>query len=186
MEYVQQNGYTANKLPTETPSSFSKTLQSKINRKVYEHNRVLEARRNVEIGSRLRLVRFAFTDPIWPSHNQEMQDLGLTAEVYYDTLHHIESIRQNSKSKRAFFGKKKPVEDAVPAVLDFLKVVNLLRHQQGSKVIWTIEGIPAGKGLYEISLWDQSDPLELLVQLEKHGVIEKKRFFDDLEVGEGL
>ncbi|KAF2810517.1 uncharacterized protein BDZ99DRAFT_314119 [Mytilinidion resinicola] len=115
-----------------------------------------------------------------------MKDLGLTAEVYHDTLHHIESIRHDAKSKRAFFGKKKPMEDAVPAVLDYLKVVNLLRHQQGSKVIWTIEGIPAGKGPYEISLWDQSDPLELLVQLEKHGVIKKKRFFDDLEVGEGL
>jgi hypothetical protein len=120
------------------PSGFgswpSTTLQSKLNHKSYEHNRALQVRRNVDTGSSLRLVRFALSDAIWPPQNAELADLSLSTSTYEETLN-------RSQHKRGFFAKKKPVDNTALAVMDFLKTVNLMRRQQGIKVIWTIEVI---------------------------------------------
>ncbi|OCK82934.1 hypothetical protein K432DRAFT_379963 [Lepidopterella palustris CBS 459.81] len=202
MNFVQRSSCLGRAAPTERSTGSSNTtsakgssssssslgmpmlklsiqMQSALNRKAYAHNRALEARRNVEYGSRLRLVRFSFKDPIYPPHTQEMLDLGLTRDLYHAILQQVERIRQKEKKKRVLF-KIRRSTDVVPTVMDFIKDVNTSHHRKGARVVWTIEEVPGvGKGGYEVSLWDQSDGLELLLQLENWGVIERRIFSDD-------
>ncbi|KAF2655305.1 hypothetical protein K491DRAFT_693050 [Lophiostoma macrostomum CBS 122681] len=64
------------------------------NRSRYEHNVRLECRKTVEHGSRLRIARFSFRNPLYPPYTPEMSALGLTESKYNRIISHIESIRR--------------------------------------------------------------------------------------------
>lgn len=167
---------------------------SAINRARYEHNRKLECRKTVEQGSRLRIVRFGFRHPIVPTHTPEMDELGLDKDKYEQIIADIDDIRSNENpmecAPKFLFGlsvnkiRRRSAEEALTKVSEYIRKLNA---QQG-KVIWTIEKIPgAYDGFFgsskewEISAWNGEDPLELLLHLEKWGVIEKKLDIDDDE-----
>lgn len=169
---------------------------SRANKDYYEHNRRLECRKTVELGSRLRIIRFAFRNPIYPPHTPEMDELGLTEEAYNTIISDIEDMRRNAKTKSEdsctphllFLSKislGRSAEEALTKVSEYVRQVNA----QQSKIVWTIEKIPgvydhrigrSGKE-WEISAWNAEDPLELLMQLERWGIIEKRLDLDDEE-----
>jgi hypothetical protein len=70
-----------------------------------------------------------------------------------------------------------------------MKVSEYIRELNASQrhLVWTIEKIPGvyDRGLardrteWEISAWNGEDPLELLIQLERWGIIEKRLSLDD-------
>lgn len=182
-------------LLTKTPTRWTGEHPSIVNRGNYEHNRRLECRKTVERGSRLRVVRFGFRHPIYPPHTPEMGDLGLSREAYQAIIDHIEDIRKdyrsNSKSCLPQFVaswnkiRRRSTEDALKKVSEYIRQVNA----QDRRIVWTIEKIPGvydrGFGRdrkeWEISAWNGEDPLDLLIQLEKWGIIEKKLNIDDDE-----
>ena len=55
------------------------------------------------------------------------------------------------------------------------------------RVVWTIEKIPGvyDRGLvrsaneWEVSAWNGEDPLELLLELERWGIVEKRLYVED-------
>lgn len=163
-----------------------------VNRSYYEHNRRLECRKMVERGSRLRLVRFGFRHPLHPPHTPEMEELGLTEESYQAIIDHIEGIKQqfqpNARDRLPrFFASwtklyRASTEDALTKVSEYIRQLNAVDR----RVVWTIEKIPGvydrgflrDKKEWEISAWNGEDPLELLIELERWGVIEKKLNID--------
>jgi hypothetical protein len=169
-----------------------------VNQATYEHNRRLECRKTIEHGSRLRLVSFSFRQPLYPPHTPEMEELGLTEEQYNGIISKITEIKFNSKlalsscMARYVLGNSmcplqwRRAENAMAKVSEYIRTVNAKLQ----KVVWTIEKIPdvyerVGFGKpgceWEISAWNGEDPLELLLQLEKWGIIEKRFGFDDDE-----
>ncbi|KAF2017191.1 hypothetical protein BU24DRAFT_448924 [Aaosphaeria arxii CBS 175.79] len=167
------------------------------NSKKYEHNRRLECRRTVEHGTRLRIARFAFRHPLYPPHTPEMEELGLTEAGYNRIISDIESIRRSSRVMKEDSTKETSATQCLPFHCiqrrrpeDALtKVSEYIRHLNASQkgLIWTIEKIPGvyEKSLghkdheWEISVWNAEDSLELLLQLEKWGIIEKRLDIDD-------
>jgi hypothetical protein len=168
---------------------------STVNRAKYEHNRRLECRKMVEHGSRLRIASFGFRQPIYPPHTPEMEELSLTLKSYQTIIGTIEDIRQYYESNTndyllhslASWRKlgRRSIEDAIAKVSDYIRQINTWDR----RVVWTIEKIPdvydGGLGRdrreWEISIWNGEDPLELLIQLERWGIIEKKLNIDDDE-----
>jgi hypothetical protein len=166
---------------------------SAVNRAKYEHNRKLECRRTIEHGSRLRLASFGFRHSIYPPHTPEMEELGLTRGAYQTIISTIEKIRQNCRPNAkeclphllASWRKlrRRSTEDALGYVSEYIRQVNAADR----RIVWTIEKIPCvfDRGLgrdrreWEISIWNGEDPLELLIQLERWGIIEKKLSIDD-------
>lgn len=160
----------------------SKTNTNAVNRKRYEHNRRLENRKTVELGSRLRILRFSFRHPIIPPHSPEMTELDLDEAKYEAVTSHIQTIIEHENpldcGARLFtFGRHRSTEDCVVKVSEYIRKLNASQ----SKIIWTIEKIPAvydgffnSGSEWEISAWNAEEPLALLLQLEKWGVIEKK------------
>jgi hypothetical protein len=157
------------------------------NRARYEHNRRLECRKNVEQGSRLRIIRFGFRHAIFPVPTPEMEELGLTKARYETIISNIAGIRTSAQ-----LCTKCPVSYLLSAVNTvrrrstgdaLLKVSQYIRELNASqrRVVWTIEKIPGvyDRGLardrseWEISVWNGSDPLELLIELERWGIIEQ-------------
>ncbi|KAF2036091.1 hypothetical protein EK21DRAFT_83805 [Setomelanomma holmii] len=166
---------------------------SSVNRAKYEHNRRLECRKTIEHGSRLRILRFGFRHAIYPPHTPEMEELGLSGSAYQEILSNIADIHW-----RAQFATKCPVsyflsslnkfrrrstEDALMKVSEYIRTLNASQR----RVVWTIEKIPGvyDRGLardgteWEISAWNGEDPLELLIQLERWGIIEKRLSLED-------
>ncbi|KAF2257080.1 hypothetical protein BU26DRAFT_446332, partial [Trematosphaeria pertusa] len=176
-------------LLTKGPKKWREQYPSIMNRDSYEHNRRLECRKTVENGSRLRIVGFGFRHPIYPPHTPEMDELGLAKETYQTIINTIEHIRQHYKSNAgeecvprllASWHKlrRRSTEDALTRVSEYIRQVNASQRH----VVWTIEKIPGvyDRGLgrdkkeWEISAWNGEDPLELLIQLERWGIIEKR------------
>ncbi|KAF1999122.1 hypothetical protein P154DRAFT_554931 [Amniculicola lignicola CBS 123094] len=165
------------------------------NRDNYEHNRRLESRKTIEQGSRLRIARFAFRRPIYPPHTQEMAVLGLSAEAYEEAIHEIEAIRYDSNANSGkcvpsfvpFLSRfrRRTAESAIPQILVYFKTLNA----REKRIVWTIEEIPGvydrGMGMngkeWEISVWNGTDGLELVLQLEKWGIVEQRLTNDDDE-----
>lgn len=166
------------------------------NKKHYEHNRRLECRKTIENGSaRLRIVRFGFRYAIYPPHTPEMDELGLTQEKYDAIISNIEKIRQHTKP--TYYEcvpnfvtsltkiRSRNTVDAINKVSEYVRELNAA----GRRIVWTIEKIPSvyDEGLrcdqqeWEISAWNGEDPLELLIQLEKWGIIENCLNIDDDE-----
>jgi hypothetical protein len=166
---------------------------SAVNRAKYEHNRRLECRRTIEHGSRLRIASFGFRRPIYPPHTPEMEELGLTRDAYQTITGNIEDIRQSWRpnAKECFPHlpaswsqlRRRSTEDALAKVSEYIRQVNAADR----RIVWTIEKIPCvyDRGLgrdrreWEISVWNGEDPLELLIQLERWGFIERKLNIDD-------
>ncbi|KAJ4368905.1 hypothetical protein N0V83_005987 [Neocucurbitaria cava] len=166
---------------------------STVNRAKYEHNRKLECRKTIEHGSRLRLVRFGFRHAIYPPHTPEMSALGLTREAYQTIISKIDAIYTQSQlsTKRpmsylmASLNKirKRSTEDVLMKVSEYIRELNAAQR----RIVWTIEKIPGvyDRGLardrteWEVSAWNGEDPLELVLQLEKWGIIEKRLDVDD-------
>jgi hypothetical protein len=169
-----------------------KKSSGSVNRKHYEHNRRLECRKTIENGSRLRIVRFGFRNPLHPPHTAEMDALGLTREKYNTIISNIDDIRRNTKPTyySTFLTpwnmiRGRNTVDALNKVSEYIRQIN----GEGRRVVWTIEKIPGvydqgmncDKQEWEISAWNGEDPLELLIQLEKWGIIEKKLNIEDDE-----
>ncbi|KAI8934790.1 hypothetical protein NX059_008475 [Plenodomus lindquistii] len=161
---------------------------SAVNRGRYEHNRKLECRRITESGSRYRILRFAFRHPIYPPHTPEMEGLGLRREMYELIISDIDIIHNNLEIStkcpiayaRHSFDKirRQSAKEALPELSKYLRRLNA-RHRH---IVWTIEKIPCvyDRGFakdrteWEISAWDSRDPLELLIELETWGIVEKR------------
>ncbi|KAE8845967.1 hypothetical protein HRS9139_00534 [Pyrenophora teres f. teres] len=168
---------------------------STVNRARYEHNRRLECRKTTEHGSRLRIVRFGFRHPIYPPHTPEMDTLGLSKDAYQSIIADIDNfhtnVQLNTKCPGSYMVasvntvRKRSTNDALMKVSEYLRQLNASQRC----IVWTIEKIPAvyDKGFgrnrteWEISAWNVKDPLELLIQLEKWGIIEPRLNLDEEE-----
>ena len=166
-----------------------------VNRKSYEHNRRLECRKTAERGSRLRIARFGFKRPIYPPHTPEMEGLGLSKEKYHTIISKIDDIRRNHRSGKSRCGlgcmtwlrvkRRVSTEEALTKVSEYVRQINT----QDRRIVWTIEKIPRAydRGFgrdgkeWEISAWNGEDALDLLIQLERYGIIEKKLDIGDDE-----
>ena len=167
-----------------------------VNRKNYEHNRQLECRKTIENGgSRLRIVRFGFQYAIYPPHTPEMDELGLTQEKYEEVVRRIEDIRHSTKPnyiecvpnvfKSWTKMGRRSTADSLNEVNKYIRQLNAA----GRRIVWTVEKLPcvydhgmrSDKQEWEISAWNGEDPLELLIQLEKWGIIEQRLNIDDDE-----
>ena len=166
------------------------------NRELYEHNRRLECRKTIENGGRrLRLLRFGFRQAIYPPHTPEMTRLGLTQNIYDNILNNIDTIRDSIRSNYfecvpIFFKswnkiRCRTMNDASKEVHEYVRELNTADR----RIVWTIEKIP---GLHdpeshrdgdewEISAWNGDDPLDLVIELEKWGIVEKKLSIEDDE-----
>jgi hypothetical protein len=166
---------------------------STLNRSKYDHNRRLECRKTTEHGSRVRILRFGFRHPIYPPHTPEMEMLGLGKNTYQSIISNIDSfhtkVQLNTRCPGMYMVaslnkvRRRSTEDALTRVSDYLRQLNASQR----RIVWTIEKIPGvyDKGFarnrteWEISAWNAEDPLELLIQLEKWGIIEKRLSVDD-------
>jgi hypothetical protein len=177
------------------PKAWKEQFPSTMNRAKYEHNRKLECRRTVEQGSRLRILRFGFRHAIYPPHSPEMAELGLTRIDYETIISNIEHIHTNAvwytKCPISYLFstlnkiRHRSTEDASKRVSEYLRVLNASQR----RIVWTIEKIPGvyDRGLardrteWEISAWNGEDPLELLIELERWGIIEQRLSIEDDE-----
>ncbi|KNG50145.1 hypothetical protein DDE82_005492 [Stemphylium lycopersici] len=164
-----------------------------INRAKYEHNRRLECRKTAECGWRLRILRFGFRNPIYPPHTPEMDTLGLGIDAYESIIADIDRIhthiRLNTKCPSSYIldslnkARSRSTEYALTKVTEYLRQLNASQR----RLVWTIEMIPGvydrghGKNCmeWEISAWNADDPLELLGELEKWGLIVNRLNLDD-------
>lgn len=174
---------------TKGNAALREQFSGAVNRHRYEHNRRLECRRITEnAGSRLRILRFAFRHPIYPPHTPEMANLGLSRALYQTILSDINAIHNTLQLStkcpivylRQSFDKirRRSAEHALPELSRYLRALNV-RHR---RLVWTVEKVPCvyDRGFakdrteWEISAWNCEDPLELLIQLETWGIVEKR------------
>ncbi|RMZ74296.1 hypothetical protein GMOD_00003313 [Pyrenophora seminiperda CCB06] len=166
---------------------------STTNRARYEHNRRLECRKTAEQGSRLRILRFGFRHPLYPPHTPEMDTFGLSKDAYQSIITNIDNLHThmqlNTKCPGSYLVaslnkvRRRGTNDALAKVSEYLRQLNASQRC----IVWTVEKIPAvyDKGFgrnrteWEISAWNAEDPLELLIQLEKWGIIESRLSLDD-------
>jgi hypothetical protein len=180
---------------THGTKAWKHQFPSTINRAKYHHNRKLECRRAVEHGSRLRILRFGFRHGIYPPHTPELEALGLSEIDFQTILWNISDIHTNAQ----FFTKcpmsymiaslnrfrHRSTEDALLKVSEYMRGLNASQR----RVVWTIERIPGvydrvfarDRTEWEISVWNGEDPLELLIQLERWGLIEQRLSIEDEE-----
>jgi hypothetical protein len=170
-------------------------FSSEVNRVKYEHNRRLECRKTVEQGSRLRMLRFGFRHAIHPPHTPEMEELGLSKDRYQTILSTIADIRSSvqlcTKCPISYLLssvnriRRRSTEDALVKVSEYIRELNAAQR----RVVWTIEKIPGvydrgfgrGRTEWEISAWNGEDPLELLFELERWGIIEQRMNIDEAD-----
>lgn len=161
---------------------------STVNRAKYDHNRRLECRKTIEHGTRSRLLRFGFRHGIYPPHTPELDALGLSKAGYQKILHDIDAIHAVAhpkiKSPMAYVLaslskiRGRSTEDVLMKVSEYLRELNASQRN----IVWTIEKVPGvyDRGLardrteWEISAWNGQDPLELVIQLERWGIIENR------------
>jgi len=166
---------------------------SAVNRTSYEHNRRLECRQTVERGTRLRVLRFSFRHPIYPPHTPEMDALGLNKHAYHAILTDIDRMHTKMRLNTRCPGmyvlaslmkvRRKGTKDAVMKAREYIRRLNASQRE----LVWTIEKIPwvydKGGGRnrteWEISAWNAADPLELLMQLERWGIIQNRMSLGD-------
>ncbi|KAE8872797.1 hypothetical protein PTNB73_01948 [Pyrenophora teres f. teres] len=145
--------------------------------------------------ARLRIVRFGFRHPIYPPYTPEMDTLGLSKDAYQSIIADIDNfhtnVQLNTKCPGSYMVasvntvRKRSTNDALMKVSEYLRQLNASQRC----IVWTIEKIPAvyDKGFgrnrteWEISAWNVKDPLELLIQLEKWGIIEPRLNLDEEE-----
>jgi hypothetical protein len=177
------------------PKAWKEQFPCTVNRAKYEHNRRLECRKTIEQGSRLRILRFGFRHAIFPVHTPEMEELGLTKERYQTIISEIAGIRTSAqlctKCPMSYListvnkVRRRTPEDALMKVSEYIRELNASQR----RVVWTIEKIPGvyDRGLardrteWEISAWNGEDSLELLMDLERWGIIEQRLNLEDDE-----
>jgi hypothetical protein len=180
---------------THGPKAWKEQFPSAVNRVKYEHNRKLECRRTIEQGSRLKLLRFGFRHALYPPHTPEMEELGLSEEQYQTIISTIGDIKASAqlctKCPMSYVLsslnkiRHRSTEDALMKVSEYIRQLNASQR----RVVWTIEKIPGvyDRGLardrteWEISAWNGEDPLELLLELERWGIIEQRLSIEDNE-----
>jgi hypothetical protein len=154
-----------------------------VNRTKYEHNRRLECRRTVETGSRLRVLRFGLRYPILPPHNPEMEELGLSHAAYtaitthFTTLHTQPNTAYPASYLRASWQRlrQRCADDVLARARSYACELNAAQR----KIVWTVEKIPdvyeqGAKEEWEISAWNGTCPLGLLMDLERWGIVERR------------
>jgi hypothetical protein len=197
LEYIDtaSRGALARDMITHGPKAWKEQFPSVVNRAKYQHNRRLECRKIVEQGSRLRILRFGFRYAIYPIHTPEMEELGLTKSRYQKIISDIADIHTNAqlytKCPISYLLsslnkiRRRSTEDALMKVNEYIRELNASQR----RVVWTIEKIPGvyDRGLardrteWEISAWNGEDPLELLIELERWGIIEQRLNLEDDE-----
>jgi hypothetical protein len=197
LEYTNaaSRGALARDLITHGPKAWKEQFPSTVNRAKYHHNRRLECRKNVEQGSRLRILRFGFRYAIYPVHTPEMEELGLTKSRYQTIISDITDIHTSAQLYNrcpipyllSSLNKIRcrSTEDALMKVSEYIRELNASQR----RVVWTIEKIPGvyDRGLardrteWEISAWNGEDSLELLIESERWGIIEQRLNLEDDE-----
>ncbi|KAF2829976.1 hypothetical protein CC86DRAFT_276302, partial [Ophiobolus disseminans] len=168
--------------------AWQEQFPSSVNRAKYEHNRKLECRKTIEYGARLRILRFGFRHAIFPPYTPEMEELGLSKAAYQIIISNIADIHANltwsTKCPVSYMLsslskiRRRSTEDALMKVSEYIRELNASQR----RIVWTIEKIPGvyDRGLardrteWEISAWNGEDPLELLIELERWAIIDKR------------
>jgi hypothetical protein len=122
-----------------------------------------------------------------------MEELGLSKVAYQAITSNITRIQTSmqfsTKCPVSYMAstwnkiRRRSTEDALRKVSEYIRELNASQR----RVVWTIEKIPGvyDRGLardrteWEISAWNSEDPLELLIELERWGIIEKRLGIDD-------
>jgi hypothetical protein len=150
------------------PKAWKEQFPNTINRAKYEHNRKLDCRRTVEHGSRLRILRFGFRHAIYPPHTPAMAELGLTKIEYETIISNVENIHID-----AVWYTKCPISY-------LFSTLNKIRHRSTEDVLMKVsEYMRVLNAVWEISAWNGEDPLELLIELERWGIIEQRLSIED-------
>jgi hypothetical protein len=188
-------GALARDMIAHGPKAWKEQFPCTVNRAKYEHNRRLECRKTTERGSRLRILRFGFRHAIFPVHTPEMEELGLTKARYQTIISDIADIRTCAqlctKCPISYLLstinkiRRRNSEDALMKVNEYIRELNASQR----RVVWTIEKIPGvyDRGLardrteWEISAWNGEDSLELLMDLERWGIVEQRLNLEDDE-----
>ena len=149
----------------------------------YQHNRQLEFRRSIESGSRSRLIRFSSCIKVRPPHNPELDEYGLSKDDFEAVIARVDEIIS------ARMETPQPLRTSVSSVLCkfcdcrnndvILKLRRFIRTLNAAqrRIVWTLETIVDSCGDHidwEISAWNGEDSLELLIELERWGIVEKR------------
>jgi hypothetical protein len=164
-----------------------------VNRAKYEHNRKLECRELTGYGRRLRILRLGFRRPIYPPHTPEMEALGLSKDLYQSIVISIDwmhtSMRPNKRCQDIYMIaspvplRRTLFRDALMKVRDYTRRLNMSQRT----IVWTIEKIPwlydkgskRNRTEWAFNARNAEDPLELLIQLERRGLIENSMSLGD-------
>lgn len=154
----------------------------------YQRSRQLELRRDIERGFRLRLVRFSGCGLVVPPHNPELDEAGLSKRAYEAIVARVCHITHGRDV--AIQSARMRVSSVMQKICQrkrnttFLKLQEYVRELNSAqqRIIWTVEAIVDEHGHHsdwEISAWNGEDPLELLIDLEGCGIVEKRLTADD-------
>jgi hypothetical protein len=117
-----------------------------------------------------------------------MEELGLTKSRYQTIISDITDIHTSAQLYTrcpipyllSSLNKirRRSTDDALMKVSEYIRKLNASQR----RVVWTIEKIPGvyDRGLardrteWEISAWNGEDSLELLIELERWGIIEQR------------
>lgn len=155
------------------------------NQSKYQHNRRLELCRAIEGGQRLRVVRLGGYHLLYPPHNPELEELGLSKDAYEAIVRRVDQIKLSSSTGAqspfdyllSLMGgcRKRTSDDVLLKLSDYIRHLNAAQR----RIVWTLETIPGMYGNrghhseWEISAWNGEDPLELLTELERWGIVKQ-------------
>jgi hypothetical protein len=146
----------------------------------YQHNWQLEFCWSIENGSRSRLIRFSSSIKV---HNLELEEFGLSKDDFEAVIARVDEIVS------ARMETPQPLRTSVFSVLCkfcdcrnndvILKLRRFIRKLNAAqrRIVWTLETIVDTRGDHidwEISAWNGEDSLELLIELERWGIVEKR------------
>jgi hypothetical protein len=149
----------------------------------YQHNRQLEFRWSIENGSRSRLIQFSSCIKVRPPHNPELDEFGLSKDDFEAVIARVDEIVS------ARMETPQPLRTSVSSVLCkfcdcrnndvILKLRRFIRKLNAAqrRIVWTLETIVDTCGDHidwEISAWNGEDSLELLIELERWGIVERR------------
>lgn len=184
-EYMLNNNHHS--ILEERPGSLENPMSSAptgtTSRARYQHNRQLEFRWSIENGSRSRLIRFSSCIKVRPPHNPELDEFGLSKDDVEAVIARVDEIVS------ARMETPQPLRTSVSSVLCkfcdcrnndvILKLRRFIRKLNAAqrRIVWTLETIVDNRGDHidwEISAWNGQDSLELLIELERWGIVEKR------------
>lgn len=153
----------------------------------YLHSRQRELRRSIERGFRFRLLSFGGSSHAFPPHNAELDDMGLSKAAYETVVARVGQITRGRKVTThspcrcvSSFIRKACLRRQHAMFLELQEYLRELNSAQ-RHIVWTVETISDACGDHSgwnISAWNGEDPLELLMELERCNIVEK-RLTDD-------